>query len=195
MLSYLLLADGLEVPRERLSGLLWSETEEQKARGSLRHAILEAQTALRSAGLVDLKADKLRLAIDRSLIDVDLWDVVEAAKQARVHPLLLERARITDSIMAGFETVDPAYGGWLVEVRETWNARLVDHLERALPREDAARIDANAEAVARALRLLDPARESAARVLIRARWAAGRRGDCAQDLRGALAASRRKLRR
>jgi TolB-like protein len=173
MLGYLVLSDSPEVTRERLVGLLWSESDEQQARGSLRHSLHEVQTALRLAGLTDLRAEKLTLGLDRSNLYVDLWDVLAKLKSGQTHPLLLERTRITDSILAGLDGIDPAFGLWLTETRQSIHARLVGGLERSLPAPDQMVVAAEAETAARALALLDPAHEAAARTIIRARWAAG----------------------
>src|SRR3954447_24098610 len=47
VVAYLLLAPGRRETRERLCGLLWSESSEEKARGSLRQALPPAPGAVR----------------------------------------------------------------------------------------------------------------------------------------------------
>lgn len=173
LLGYLILCEMPEVTRERLVGLLWSESGEARARGSLRHAVLEVRTALDAAGAPPLKAERLTLGLDRSGLTVDLWEVCEQAKAGRVHPLLLERSRVTDAILAGLDGIDPAFDTWLADVRKSHHARLVAHLERALAPDANGPIGKTAETAAKALTRLDPAHEIAARVLIQARWTAG----------------------
>lgn len=173
LIGHLALTDVERVSRESLVGLLWSSSGEHHARGSLRHSLLEVQTVLRGAGVGPLKSDKLMIGLDRSYLDVDLWDVLDGAKAGKVHPLLLERGRICDSILAGLDAIDPAFGSWLQAARQNLQNRLAGYLEGALPPEDVATVAPAAETVARALAMLDPANERAARLIIRSRWAAG----------------------
>src|SRR5882724_9545243 len=46
LLGYLALSDAPEQTRERVIGVLWSETGEERARASLRQALYELRTAL-----------------------------------------------------------------------------------------------------------------------------------------------------
>ena len=50
LLGYLLLTEGGEETRERLVGLLWSRSDEEKARASLRQVVHELREALEAAG-------------------------------------------------------------------------------------------------------------------------------------------------
>src|SRR6187551_3282881 len=58
LIAYLLLARGMRETRERLIGLLWSETEEVKARASLRQLVHLLRENLEEAGVVGFFADK-----------------------------------------------------------------------------------------------------------------------------------------
>src|SRR5215207_5704908 len=51
LLGYLALSDATEEPRERVIGMLWSETGEERARASLRQALYEVRAALEGAAL------------------------------------------------------------------------------------------------------------------------------------------------
>ena len=181
LLGYLALSDAADETRERVIGVLWSENEEERARASLRQALYEVRTALEAAGLDHLSATKVALTLDRRRLDVDVWSVLAEAKEGRAHPLLLETERLTDSLLAEFETIDPAFREWLLAKRQTLHDRLVRHLEQALrdDRADAAKPD-----IARALINLDPTHEEAGRFLMRLRADAG-------DIAGALAIYRR----
>src|ERR1700704_1504471 len=50
VLSYLALIEAKQESRERLVGLLWSRSDEGKARGSLRQVIRELRSAFEDAG-------------------------------------------------------------------------------------------------------------------------------------------------
>src|SRR4051812_46200267 len=64
LLGYLLLNSSLRESRERLSGLLWSESTEEKARTSLRQTLHQLREALEAAGFAGLRIghDEIGLA-------------------------------------------------------------------------------------------------------------------------------------
>lgn len=180
LLGYLALSDGAEATRERLIGMLWSETDEERARASLRQALHQVRTALESAGLNGLSVTKATLALDRGVVTADVWQVLADAKEGRVHPRLLEAERPTDSLLAEFETIDPAFREWLLAKRQTLHDQLARYLRQALEADDGPATPD----IARALLNLDPTDERAARTLMRLRASAG-------DIGGALATYRR----
>jgi DNA-binding SARP family transcriptional activator len=181
LLGYLALSDAAEETRERLIGLLWSETEEERARASLRQALYEIRTAFELGGLNELSATKLAVALDRSRVVADVWAVLAEAKEGRVDPLLLDIERLSDTLLAEFETIDPAFRVWLLAKRQTLHDRLVRYLEQALRQDhaNAAKTD-----LAHALLNLDPTHEEAARLLMQLRAEVG-------DIGGALAIYKR----
>jgi len=179
LLGYLALGESGQETRERLVGLLWSETEEGKARASLRQTLYEIREAFQAVGFDKFEADKHVARLDRDALEVDLWDVMESAKRGEPHPILLERDRVTESLLRELETVDPSFRSWLLAKQQSLHNRLVVHLEDVLRGQADAAASRNEEQVARALMKLDPTHEEAARALIRARVAAG-------DMGGAL---------
>ena len=111
--------------------------------------------------------------MDGACIEVDLQRVVDYALAGKAHPVLLERGRITDTILSELESVDPEFASWLGGIRQIYLARIVGSLEKALPGEDSNEIKSIAESIARAILLLEPAHETSARLIIRSRWATG----------------------
>lgn len=174
LLGYLALNETGEETRERLVGLLWSETEEARARASLRQALYEIREAFQAVGFDKFDADKHTARIDPSILEVDLWDVLNGAKRGEAHPILLDTDRATESLLRELESVDASFRSWLLAKRQSLHGRLVAHLEDALRSQTS-----DVERIARALANLDPTHEEAARALIRARTAAG-------DMGGAL---------
>jgi DNA-binding SARP family transcriptional activator/TolB-like protein len=171
LIGYLVLSEADAETRERLVGLLWSETEEEKARASLRQALHELRRALDDAGFDGLLADKLAIRIDRSRVGVDMWDILEEAHAGRAHALLLHVERPLERLLEDLETVDPAFRIWLLAKRQTLADRVRMLLEKAIRNSDAP--EAEREVLARALMNLDPTHEEAARVRIRARAESG----------------------
>ena len=177
LIAYLALSGGGEETRERVVGLLWSETEEAKARASLRQALHEIREAFDQAGFEGLHTDKVAIRLDRSRIDVDLRDILDDATVGRPHPLLLESERPIDRLLQEFDSLDPAFRVWLLAKRQSLSERLTQLLETAMG--DASKSASTRDALARALMNLDPTHEEAARQLIRSRVKAG-------DIGGAL---------
>ncbi|MGH6815180.1 MAG: AfsR/SARP family transcriptional regulator, partial [Hyphomicrobiaceae bacterium] len=171
LLGYLAISRSEAETRERLVGLLWSESEEERARASLRQALHEIREAFNRAGFDGLRADKLSIAFDRTRIEVDLASVLQHAAERRPHPVLLAGRRQIETLLDTFETIDPAFRVWLLATRQSLHDRIAGLLAQALhlPEMDAG---GKAEA-AQALLNLDPTHEEACRFLIRARVAAG----------------------
>jgi DNA-binding SARP family transcriptional activator/TolB-like protein len=177
VLAYVVLNEVLRETRERLVGLFWSESDEEKARGSLRQTLRELRALFDEAGYRGFHTDKLAVELDRDSIEVDLWAVIRNADAGRVHPLLLDRPRLTDALLEGLDDLDPAFRIWLLAKRETIHSRLLRGLEAGLRADDlnATTVNRLAEAIIN----LDPTHEEACRHLMRAKAEAG-------DVSGAL---------
>src|SRR3954470_22523041 len=89
VLSYLALTELKQDSRERLVGLLWSRSDEEKARGSLRQVIRELRATFEEAGYHGFSAGRLSVQLDVTMIEVDVESIIKAAESGRVHPLLL----------------------------------------------------------------------------------------------------------
>ena len=159
LIGYLALTESQEESRERLVGLLWSESSEERARASLRQALHEIRNALQSSGFVGFRTDKLAIALDRAQIRVDLIDVLNAA-------LLLERQNALDDVLGDIEMADPLFQTWVVAKRQTIRDQIIRHLENALRAKTG--ITPAARDLAQALNNIDQTHEEACRVLIRA---------------------------
>ena len=177
VLAFLALNEHQQETRERLVGLFWSESEEHKARASLRQTLRELRQALSEVGYHGLQTEKLAIEIDPKLVEVDLWAAIHEAEQHRAHPLLLNALRAAESLLAGFEDIDPEFRGWLLAKRQTFHDRLVRGLEAGLLDD---RVDArDKKRLAGAIVNLDPTHEEACRWLMRLRAEEG-------DVSGAL---------
>jgi adenylate cyclase len=177
LLGYLAMSETGEESRDRLVGLLWSEGEDKKARASLRQSLYEIRAAFDAAGFDGLSADRNRVTLDRSRIDVDLWTIFDEAAAGVPHAILLQYERPMDRLLDEFDAIDPAFRDWLLARRQFLGDRLTRLLETAS--RDSNKSLADREALARALLNLDSTHEEAVRLLIRARNEAG-------DVGGAL---------
>lgn len=178
LVAFLVLSDHSEESRERLVGLLWSETPEDKARASLRQVIHELREAFADAGFDHFTAGRGSIALDRTRCVVDIHTVVAAAECGEIDRRLIEVERIVDTLLESFEDIDPAFRIWLLAKRQTLVERLTRLLEARLRSTQLP--SADRENAALALMQLDPTHEEACRCLIRAR---ADRGDVPGALR------------
>lgn len=179
MLGYIALSESHRETRERLVGLLWSESGEAQARAVLRQVIRELRGLLAAAGFDGLRVDAREVGFDPHTVEVDVWAVIRAAEAEDTHPLLLEQPRLGDELLAGLEDLDPAFRTWVLAKRETLRDRLMRLLETALADDQ---LDPRKESrLAEAVLNLDPTHEDACRRLMRVRAIAG-------DTAGALRA-------
>jgi DNA-binding SARP family transcriptional activator/TolB-like protein len=178
VIVYIALSESRQETRERLVGLFWSETEEAKARASLRQTLRDLRRCFAEVGYLGLQTEKLSIELDARSIAVDFWDVLSEAAAKRVHPKLLEAPRLADRLLANLDDIDPSFRTWVLAKRQTFNDRLLRMLEDAL-RSYEVDVDAK-KRIAEALICLDPTHEEAARSLMRAR---AQEGDVAAALR------------
>lgn len=179
VLGYLLLSDGGEETRERLVGLLWSESDEDRARASLRQELHTLREHLGAAGFDGFRSDKLSLGLRPDAAETDLHQLLRAVEAGEVPALLLDTPDLGEMLLQGLDDLDPAFRVWLRTTRQGLLDRLTRTLEPAMRRAD--REPARRQALARAMLRLDPTHEEACRILMRSLAEAG-------DTAGALRA-------
>ena len=178
LLAYLVLSPQPIESRERLCGLLWSESDQKKAQTSLRQILHGIREVFDDFGLTNLRIGRNDVRIEKHALDVDILSILHWAERGEVHPLLLERTRLTEQLLADLIDIDPAFRTWLLVQREVLKQRLESLLETALAR---AHNLAAVKPIATALCNLDPSNEMACRRLMQAYAAQG-------DVAGALKA-------
>ena len=174
VLGYLALSETKRESRERLVGLLWSRSDEEKARASLRQVVRELRQVLEDAGF---SAGRLTLGFEDEQIEVDVESILQQAERGLVHPLLLNTPRLDESLLEGMDDLDPSFRVWILAKRQTIHERLMRSLEAAL-----TAVEASGEAgkkIATAIVNLDPTHEQASCCLMKAHAEDG-------DIAGAL---------
>lgn len=171
LVGYLALTESQVESRERLVGLFWSESPEDRARASLRQALHEIRNALSPSGFDGFRTDKLAVGFDRAQIRVDLAEVLEEAGEGRPNPRLLERPNLVDEILADVENSDPAFQTWVLAKRQTIREQLIRHFESALRAQDGT--TEVGQSIANAIVNLDQTHEEGCRYLIRGHVADG----------------------
>jgi DNA-binding SARP family transcriptional activator/TolB-like protein len=159
VLSYLALIEAKQESRERLVGLLWSRSDEEKARGSLRQVIRELRSTFEAAGYHGFSAGRLSIQLDPAMVEVDVESIIKAAESGSVHPLLLDTPNLEEHILEGLDDLDPSFRVWVLAKRQTIHDRLMRSLGPALV---ATAVSASARRdIAAAIVNLDPTHEEA----------------------------------
>jgi DNA-binding SARP family transcriptional activator len=171
LIAYLALAPRMRETRERLIGLLWSETEPAKARASLRQSLYCLREVFEQEGLHGLLIDKLHVSLDQAMFTTDLEFACKTIEDGRPVELAINELCITDAILAGYDDVDPSFHAWLSIVRERIRRQMVASLERQLSAMPG-RVE-QTKRVAQALLEIDPSNEVASQHLMRAHIASG----------------------
>lgn len=178
VLGYLALSETKQESRERLVGLLWSRSDEEKARASLRQVIRELRTVLGEAGFDGLIAGRLSVGFEFDRIAVDIEGVLQLAESARVHSLLLDTQRLDERLLEGMDDLDPSFRVWVLAKRQTIHERLMRGLDAGLGAPGIA--PEMRKKIASAIVNLDPTHEQACCLLMQAH---AEEGDVAGALR------------
>jgi len=172
MLAVLAVHGPAAVTRERIAAMCWGDLAEERARHSLRQALMALR---REAAIVEASGETLRL--DAGVCTSDAAEF--AALAASTDPTELERAvaLYAGELLEGLSAKEEAFEQWLAAER----ARLAKAAVEAMARLAAHRAgQAEHEAAVGLLnRLLasDPANEGAHRALMRSLDALGRRSE------------------
>lgn len=177
LLGYLALTDRHQETRERLVGLLWSESDEYKARASLRQVLHELRETFLEAGYDGLQIEKMLVELERDRLQVDLWDALREAEAQHAHPALMSAPGLMETLLEGLDDIDPSFRVWLLAKRQTFHDRILRALEGGLRNVELAA--ANRRELAEAILSLDPTHEEACRYAMQTRAEEG-------DLSGAL---------
>lgn len=165
VLSYLALNETRHESRERLVGLLWSRSDEERARASLRQVVRELRSVFDDAGCTGFVASRLSIHLDAQQIEVDVDSVIRAAESGEVHPLLLNTPRLGERILEGMDDLDPSFRVWVLAKRQTIYEGLMRSLGIRLGAPDI--VPSAKNRIAAAIVNLDPTHEEACCHLMR----------------------------
>ena len=183
LIAYLALAPGQSSSRERLAALLWGDSDQGRARQSLRQAIfaLTKAFAQRDLSLLRLESQAVRLAENAINVDAVEFDrlIADGSKTA------LARANelYVGELLSGFSVEEPEFEQWLSATRgvyqDTALRAVIDLLQI---QEKAGELDLAIETANKALRI-DPFREDIHRQLMRVYAARGMRSSALSQYR------------
>ena len=132
LLAYLAFETGDRETRDRLVGLLWSETENAKARASLRQLLHVLREVFAREGLSGLSIDNEHVGLDEKVFATDLGCALASIERGDPLGSLINEPRITDTLLRGYEDVDPAFDTWLTIKRETVRQQFIRRFEAQL---------------------------------------------------------------
>src|SRR5664279_2637562 len=178
VLGYLALTEAKHESRERLVGLLWSRSDEEKARASLRQVVRELRAAFEDAGYRGFVAGRLAIHLDPEQVEVDVESIIRAAESGSVHSLLLNTPHLDERVLEGMDDLDPSFRVWVLAKRQTIHDRLMRSLDAGLVGNDIAA--AVKKQMATAIVNLDPTHEEGCCHLMRVH---AEEGDVAGALR------------
>src|SRR5260370_2572724 len=165
VLSYLALTETKHESRERLVGLLWSRSDEEKARASLRQVVRALRSAFEDAGYSGFVAERLSIHLDAERVEIDVESIIEAAESGSVHPVLHNAPDHGERMLEGMDDLDPSFRVWGLAKRQTIHDRLMRSLGAGLVAKDVAAGAKNE--IATAIVNLDPTHEEACCHLMR----------------------------
>ena len=173
LIAYLAVGSGARVTRERLSALLWGESEARKARQNLRQVLVKIERALSSRGLSILDIDKRSVGLRLDGLSVDIWDF-DSLVAGGTPAALAKATRLYAGDFLGpedFETIE--FGEWLSEQRSRYQDLALASLSILADRQCATRHNSAAVGTLRSLLAIDPCHEPAHRQLMSLYDAAG----------------------
>jgi TolB-like protein/Tfp pilus assembly protein PilF len=189
LLAYLAVENGRAHARERLAGMLWGETGDERARHNLRQSLSAIR---RCCGPVIVAQGDL-LELDRTCCDADVIEFERLAKSNAADELLQCFELYRGELIEDLDPREPVYDEWLNLARARLRkvaCQAVDDLVRALA--DGGRDEEAIGAIERRL-AMDPSCEAAHRQLMELLARVGRRSDALRQYRTCVEVLEREL--
>jgi DNA-binding SARP family transcriptional activator len=166
LLTYLALPPGHAHPREKLAALLWGDMPDAQALGNLRQALTRIRRALPHPVLRALVLDGKSVALDSSLIEVDVARFENLVADGK--PDSLERAAVLyrGDLLAGLTLAERSFDDWLTSERERLHELALQGLGRLLAHQRELRSAEAAIQTGLRLLALDPLQEPVHRVVM-----------------------------
>jgi len=179
LLAYLAVESGRAHARERMAGMLWGQTGDERARHNLRQSLSAIR---RCCGAVIASRENL-LALDRAHCDADVIEFERLARADSVDELRRCLDLYRGDLLEDLDPREPVYDEWLHLARSRLRkvaCQAVDDLVRALAA--AGRHEEAIGAIERRL-AMDPSCEAAHRQLMELLARVGRRSEALRQYR------------
>ena len=193
LLAYVATAPGLSATREKLATLFWGESDQHRARQSLRQVLFALTRALAGHDIRLMRMENQLVSLDAGAISVDAAEFEALIASGTPDDLITATALYKGDFLADLSIDAPDFEDWLGASRSRFQdlalkafVQLLDHHEQA------GKIDRAVDAANRALRV-DPYREDIHRRLMRFYVAKGRRSSALAQYRACQAILRQEL--
>jgi TolB-like protein len=171
LLAALALAPSQSLPRERMTGLLWSDRGDAHARNSLRQALLGLRSDLGEPGAAVLHVDDDKASLNPANVGVDALEFQKLAGSNDVAALRRAYTLYRGELLADTFIEDAVFEEWLGSERRRLADLARSVMERLCAHESGeTRID-----LAKRLVTIDQLREGSHRLLMQAYLDAGER--------------------
>jgi len=112
LLAYLCLAPGTKVARLQLARMLWEETSNERARGSLRHALLDVCEAMGPLAAELISAGRNAIHLNEQACWIDALAILDPSSRGS------ELARFcSGELLEGLDGVSVSFDQWLLRER------------------------------------------------------------------------------
>lgn len=193
LIAYLARTPGHTETRDILSSMLWSESEKDKAKLSLRQTLNHIRLTEKEAGLTFINTDKNTVSLNPEIFYSDLdqiRDILHGGLTASGNQAI----RLwKGDFLKGFDDIDEVFSEWLMKERETIQQEFEAAAVRAIKDTSSNYSEDHIEATANFLLWIDPSDEFAHATLIHLYASQGNREkaeqqykDCVKEMSAAL---------
>ncbi|MDF1779164.1 MAG: BTAD domain-containing putative transcriptional regulator [Rhizobiaceae bacterium] len=175
ILAYLALSKKPIARREVLTSLLWSESDEERGRASLRQALRELRTLSHDQPKAFILTSRNTVELDEGAYQTDLTKITQALENNDIDTFQTLMSHPEPELLAGMDAIDPLFDSWLRVERE----RVVSGIARsALDLLESGGLSFNQQCkLADIVLSIDPFAENAVQVQMEALEARGRTSD------------------
>ena len=177
LLAFLIVNRGRQISRDELAALLWSNTNSEQARQSLRQCLSVLRRAFHPymTDWLAVQADALTLAIDTSLA-CDVMELKRLEQSGGQQDLINADKLYQGEFLAGLCLSGEPFEDWVAAERQRFSSVHLRILTALAGLQAQASDLAGAVETARRLTALDPYREESSRLLMELLAASGQRG-------------------
>lgn len=167
LLGFLALSPGVTHAREKLAGLLWSDSGDRQARDSLKQALLRLRRSFDGFLGDPLITDRQSVMLDPDSVSVDVSRFEELLRERGPGAIELATSLYGGDLLEGVMVRDATFEDWLQVERQRLRTMAAEACTDLMTRSlDDGRRD-RAAGAARQLLSLDPLNEAACRTLMR----------------------------
>ena len=193
LVAYLAVKRGQTQSREKLAALLWQNSAEVQARTNLRQALSSIRRVLNGNDTTCLITDGDRVSLASRTIDLDVAEFERLVAEATPGALKRAATLYKGDLLDGFSLKEESFEAWARAERERLRHLASEALAKLIAHCDEVGDTERCVETAARLLTLDPLRESAYRILMRAYAEQGRSasalkqfGTCRETLRREL---------